>query len=91
VSITNVYTTPDLKLARVNISVLGTKDEKTKALAALNAASGYIHRTIMKRLALNPVPYLDFRLDDSIERAAEMLAMIDKYKVGDSSDEGNEV
>lgn len=91
VSITNVYTTPDLKLARVNISVLGTKDEKTKALAALNAASGYIHRTIMKRLALNPVPYLDFRLDDSIERSAEMLALIDKYKVGDTSDEGDEV
>lgn len=87
VSITSVESASDMRRARVNISVLGDKDEKTKALTALNSASGYIHRTIKKRLALRAVPFLEFRLDETIERSAEMMAMIKMYSVGEASDD----
>ena len=78
VSITEVVTSPDLKYARVFVSCLCSDEEKKKILDTLVSASGFLHNELSKRLRLRHVPQLDFRWDDSIEKGARILGLIDQ-------------
>jgi ribosome-binding factor A len=76
ISITEVDTSPDLALAHVYISVLGSDAETTDALRALRHAAGYLKREIGDRLRLRRVPNLDFRLDPSLARGARVMELL---------------
>ena len=80
VSITRVEVTPDLAQARVFVSIMGSEDEQKQAMAALTAASGFMHRELKKRLDIRKVPFLSFRLDTSIAKASEILSLLDKVQ-----------
>lgn len=66
ISVTKVKTTPDLKYAKVYISMLNSKN-KEKTLEALKKSSGYIRSEIAKRINLRITPELVFEEDDSME------------------------
>ena len=76
VSVTRVEASADIRRAKVFISVLGDKTDKENTLIALRSAGGFIHRSMRGSLVLKNVPFLTFRLDESIEKGAEMLEMI---------------
>lgn len=68
VSITGVRMSPDLRSARVRISVLGDETEKKNTLAGLRSAVGLIRHELGRRLEnLKVSPELRFELDPSIE------------------------
>ncbi len=74
---------PDLKHARVFISVKGTSKEQNDAIKALDHASGYIRRELVERLQLRRVPELHFVLDlsqESVERIEALLKEVNKAK-----------
>ena len=76
ISVTKVEVSSDLRAAKVFISVLGDDSEKAVALKVLRSATGFVHRVLRKRLNLKHVPILEFRLDESIERAVEFQKLI---------------
>jgi ribosome-binding factor A len=76
ITITRVSTTPDLRYAKVFVSIMGSKEEKASALAALSTASGFLHRQLKARLTLRRIPELSFHQDDSIEHGARILELI---------------
>ena len=78
VSVTRVDASVDLHHAKVYFSVLGDRSEKQRTLKALKSAAGFIHRSMRRHLTLKAVPSLDFTLDESIERGAELLQMIEE-------------
>lgn len=79
VSVTRVDTAPDLRTAKVYISVFGDAEAKSRNMEALTAAGGYIHRSLKRSLSsLKFIPFLSFQLDESIELGAEMLEIIDR-------------
>ena len=78
VSVTRVDAAADLHSARVFVSVLGDESEKKQTLEALSSAAGFIHRSMRRSLALRATPSLEFVLDDSIERGAELLQLIER-------------
>ncbi len=78
ISITRVDTTPDLLNARVDVSVMSETADQAEAIKALNAAAGYLHRELVHRLELRRVPFLNFRLDNSIAEGAAMLTHIEQ-------------
>ena len=79
VSVIRVDTAPDLRSAKVYISVLGDAEAKRRNMEALTSAGGYIHRTLKRNLSsLKYMPVLSFYLDESIERGAEMIKLIDR-------------
>lgn len=88
ISITEAQTSSDLRRAKVFVSVLGDADAKRDAMDALNAAGGYIHREMKRNLKLKYVPFLSFRMDDSIEKGAEMQRMITRNAPASIPDEG---
>jgi ribosome-binding factor A len=68
VSITQVRMSPDLRSARVRISVLGDETEQKQTLAGLRSATGLIRHQLGRRLEnLKVAPELRFELDPSIE------------------------
>lgn len=78
VSITEVITSPDLKYAKVFVSCIDSDEKKKEILSALVAASGFLHNELTKRLRLHHIPVLEFHWDDSIERGARILGLIDQ-------------
>lgn len=71
ISVTKVKTTPDLRYARVYVSILNSKNRK-ETLAGLKKSAGYIRSEIAKRINLRVTPELIFELDDSIEYGAKI-------------------
>ena len=72
---------PDMKHARVFISVKGTNKEQSDAIKALEHASGFIRRELIERLQLRRVPELHFALDLSqghVERIEQLLKEMKK-------------
>lgn len=76
VSITSVDVAPDLKYAKVFISVFGTDEEKEEVMAGLESASRFVRRELSNRLRLRHIPELSFRKDDSIERGSRILKLL---------------
>ena len=78
ITITEVQTSRDLRNAKVYFSVFGDEDTKQSALAAMENAGGFIHRTMKRNLKLKFAPVLSFQLDESIEQGTEMLDLISR-------------
>ena len=71
VSVSKVKTTPDLRYARIFVTMLGCKSQKEN-LAILKKSSGYIRSLIAKRVNLRITPELVFEFDESIEYGARI-------------------
>lgn len=77
VTVTAVETSPDLRSARVHVSVLGSEQEREATLAALDAARGVLQRAISSQLRMKRTPTLSFSYDDLPERADRLARMLD--------------
>ncbi len=66
ISITKVKITPDLKYAKVYVSLLNSKNEE-KTMQTIQKSSGFIRSLIAKRINLRVTPELIFEKDDSME------------------------
>ncbi len=75
VSVTAVETTPDLKYAKIYVSVLD-KSASAQALKGLKSATGYLRRELGRALNLRNTPELSFVRDDSIDKGAHILDML---------------
>lgn len=75
ISVTKAKITPDLKYAKVYVSILNSKSIK-ETLAGLKKSSGYIRTEIAKRINLRITPELIFELDDSIEYGAKIDSIL---------------
>ena len=78
VTVTAVETSPDLRTARVFVSVLGSEDEREDTLAALASSHGVLQATIAREVRIKRTPTLSFRYDDSIERGARLSELLDE-------------
>ena len=65
ISVTKVKTSPDLKYARISVSIINSKNVK-QTLAGLKAASGFIRSRIAEKMNLRVTPELVFELDESL-------------------------
>ena len=77
ITVTKVDTTPDLRFARVYVSMINAKSNKGN-LARLKKCSGFIRSAIARRVNLRVTPELIFLFDESIEYGSRIDAIIDK-------------
>ena len=78
VTVTDLDTSPDLRAARVFVSVLGTEAEREDALAGLRSAHGVLQGRIASELRMKRTPTLSFHYDDSIERGIRLSELLDE-------------
>jgi ribosome-binding factor A len=77
VTVTGVETSPDLRAARVYVSVLGDEDEREAALEGLTSSRGFLQAQIAHELRMKRTPALSFHYDDTVERADRMMRLLD--------------
>jgi ribosome-binding factor A len=78
VSVTEVCLSVDLKHAKVYVSTLGDEINKQDLLAGFNNASGFLRKELAAHLGLRQMPQLSFYYDDSIERGARLLKLMEE-------------
>jgi len=83
VTITGVDTSPDLRQARVFVSVLGAERKRRASLDGLQAAHGVLQARIGRLLRLKRTPQLTFEYDPSVERGVRMTQLIDELAPDD--------
>ena len=72
VTVTDVRTSPDLRHAKVFVSVLGSAEERTATMEGLASAHGVLQTAVNRELRMKRTPTLDFVYDDTAERADRM-------------------
>jgi ribosome-binding factor A len=77
VTVTAVDTSPDLRSARVYVSVLGDEDEREATLAALRSSHGILQAAIARRARIKYTPKLSFHYDEGPERAARLGRLLE--------------
>ena len=75
-TVTDVETFKDLRVAKVFVSVLGDERQWTASLTALEHARGFVRNWLRQHLDLRVTPEIDFRADHSMEHAARIQAIL---------------
>jgi len=84
VTVTDVRTSPDLRHARVYVSVLGEhghssgESEREATLEGLRSARGYLQGRLASELRLKRTPTLEFSYDDTTDRALRVEELLDE-------------
>ena len=84
VTVTGVETSPDLRHARVFVSVLGGERKREQTLIGLQAAHSVLQSRIARELRMKRTPQLVFEYDPSVERGVRMTKLIDELAPDDS-------
>ena len=75
-TVTGVKMTPDLKQARVWVSVMGDAEEEKATIAALNHAKGFIKGEVAKRVRLRYMPELTFVPDETVSTSMRIEGIL---------------
>src|ERR671911_2524478 len=78
VTVTAVETSPDLRTARVYVSVLGKPEERDATLEGLRSAHGVLQSAIARQMRIKRTPTLSFHYDETVERAARVSKLLDQ-------------
>ena len=81
-TITKVETTPDLRHARVWVSVIGQPAERSATVAALGRAMPFVRHELGRSLRIRRIPDLHVELDDTAERGTRVLRLLDELETG---------
>src|SRR5262245_20356989 len=77
-SVTEVDTSPDLRAARVYVSVLGSEAERERSLEGLRSSHGFLQSKIADSTHMKRTPTLTFEYDESTERGARISRLLDE-------------
>ena len=77
VTVTAVETSPDLRSAKVYVSVLGDEEEREATLSALRSSHGVIQSRIAAETRMKRTPTLTFHYDDTIEQGVRISQLLE--------------
>ncbi len=78
VTVTGVKTSPDLRHARVYVSVLGDERTREASLDGLRSAHGFLQATLASQLKLKHTPTLTFSYDESVDRGMRISRLLEE-------------
>ena len=82
VTVTGVDVTPDLRQARVYVSVMGSDTDRASTFEGLTSLASHLRPRLARALRLRFAPELEFRADASIERAARIDTLLSRIRDG---------
>jgi ribosome-binding factor A len=78
VTVTEVATSPDLRSARVYVSVLGSEEERERSLEGLRSSHGFLQSKIAGAMRMKRTPTLTFQYDESVDRGDRISRLLDQ-------------
>jgi ribosome-binding factor A len=79
-SITRVRVSPDLAIADVYMTIMGTEGQQTAALNALRHSAGLLRLKLTQQLTLRIAPFLKFHIDENLKREITVLQLLEKVR-----------
>jgi ribosome-binding factor A len=76
VTVTSVETSPDLRTARVYVSVLGAESEREQTLAGLRSSHGVLQAAVARETRIKRTPTLTFHYDETPERGMRISQLL---------------
>jgi ribosome-binding factor A len=89
-TITEVRVSPDLREARVFVSVVGSEEQAEEKLRWLRSKASEIREEVGRRIILKYLPKFDYVLDKSAIRGARILQVLDEIEHPRPKEEGHE-
>lgn len=82
VTVTGVDMPRDLRRATIYVSVMGSDVQRSATLDGLQAVAGHLRGRLARALQLRLAPEIEFKLDESVERAARIDALLNQVRDG---------
>jgi len=86
VTVTGVETSPDLRQAKVFVSVLGNERKREQSLEGLTSAHGVLQSILASELRMKRTPQLTFEYDPTVAEGVRMSQLIDELAPDDNSE-----
>ncbi len=83
-TVTDVRVTPDLRVARIYVSIFGDAERKKKSLAMLEAQKGFVRSMLGRNISMKFTPSISFFLDETIDNAMRLEDIFKKIHGSDS-------
>ena len=80
VSVTNVEVAGDLQHCKIFVSIFGSEEDRSEAMAGLKSASPFVKGELSRRLKMRRTPDLLFVLDRGLERGTNVLSLLNKLE-----------
>ncbi len=87
VTVTYVEVSPDMRLAKVHVSVMGDMTKQQLSLRGLQNASGFLQQKVGKRIDTRYTPRLQFVLDQGVKHSLEVARILDELLPDEADDE----
>jgi ribosome-binding factor A len=78
VTVTSVETSPDLRAAKVHVSVLGDEDARAATLAGLSSSHGILQAKVAAETRMKRTPTLSFHYDPTVERGMRINELLEE-------------
>lgn len=78
VTVTYVEMTPDMRQAKVHVSVMGSETKQRLSLAGLKSAAGFLQSKVAKRIDTRYTPRLEFILDMGVKKSIEIAEILQR-------------
>lgn len=76
VTVTYVEVSPDLRYAKVHVSVMGDEARQNLSLRGLRHAAGFLQSKVARRIETRYTPKLEFLLDQGVKRSIEVARIL---------------
>ena len=86
-TITEVETQPDLRHAKVMVSVIGSTEQRRATIVAMGRAMPFVRHELGKRLRMKRIPEFHLELDETLERGTRILHLLDELEAGRAPDD----
>jgi len=87
ITVTGAEVTPDIRYAKIFVSVMGDDESKVQSMQALEKAKGFVRTELGKRIRLRYTPEISFKIDSSIEYGARIMKLLNEVKETENDNE----
>ena len=84
VTVTRVEVSPDMRQAKVHVSIMGDEAQQKLCLHGLRSAAGYLQSKISNRIDTRYTPKLSFALDEGVKKSLAISQMLRELLPGDT-------
>ncbi len=80
VTVTYVEVSPDMRTAKVHVSIMGDEAQQRLSLNGLRSAAGFLQRRVSDRIDTRYTPRLQFHLDEGVKKSIRMAEILDNLQ-----------
>ena len=91
VTVVSVDMAPDMKSAKVNVSIMGDEKQQALSLSGLQNSAGFLQRKIADRIETRYTPRLTFVIDKGVKNSLEVMRILKEVLPKDEAVQPDEI